>query len=177
MAKLRTQAVDISELELGLESLKRYREPIARAMGVEMGQIVRDEAKARAPVLKPENKGHDPQRAGQLRDAIYLAFDGRRHTLNPGQFVYGVSWNAKKAPHGHMLEFGHWMPYIYRKDADGYYTPGGHGKGTGIPNPKGPVWISQSPFLGPAFDAKLPVLQTAAINAAQQKFRELTNGD
>ena len=40
--------------------------------------------------------------------------------LRPG---YSVSWTAKKAPHGHLLEFGHWQPYVVAK------IPGGYGGG------------------------------------------------
>src|SRR5690606_12911566 len=73
MANRRTR-IDMSEVMAGFKKLEAAKEPIARAMGVAMGQEVRDEAKVRAPVLKPEDQGYDQQQPGTLRDAIYLAF-------------------------------------------------------------------------------------------------------
>lgn len=180
MAK-RQAVIGIDEVLKGLDKLSTLREPISRAMGVAMGQEVRDEAKLRAPVLQPGNEGVDNQRAGQLRDAIYLAFDGRRSILNAGHYVYGVSWNARKAPHGHLAEFGHWMPYAWAQDAGGrFYTPlqgkqkvGGRSRGVGYPQPNGGFYVDAQPFIGPAFDMKLPRLNGIAAAAAAAKFQEL----
>ena len=159
--------VDISEVTKGFAALKEVKESIARTMGVAMGQEVRDEAKIRAPVLKPENKGTDNQQAGLLRDSIYLAYDQRRSVLSDG-YRYVVSWNASRAPHGHLAEFGHWMPYAYAKTEDGlYYTP----------KPLEPIdgfYVDAQPFLGPAFDAKMPRLYSIALAAGRKRFEELT---
>jgi len=149
--------------------------------GVAMGQEVRDEAKVLAPVLKPGNEGTDNQRAGQLRDAMYLAFDGRRSILNEGHYVYTVSWNARKAPHGHLAEFGHWMPYLAMQgDSGKWFTPltgssrqSGRARGVGIPRPDGGFYVSAQPFLGPAFDMKLPKLNSVAAAAGAAKFAEI----
>lgn len=169
--------IDMSEVLAGLNLLDGAKESIARTMGVAMGAEVRDEAKFRAPVLQPGNEGTDGQRPGVLRDAIYLAYDDRRRLLNPNAYRYVVSWNAKKAPHGHLAEFGHWMPYQWAKTEDGlYYTPipnnSGKGKQQGIPIEGGGFSVAAQPFLGPAFDAKLPRLLTIAIQAGRAKFAE-----
>ena len=177
----RRAIVSIDEVLQGLDKLSVLREPIARAMGVAMGQEVRDEAKDRAPVLKPGNEGVDNQRAGQLRDAMYLAFDGRRSVLNQGHYVYTVSWNAAKAPHGHLAEFGHFMPFQFERTVDGrFYTPlvgtrkvEGRKRGLGIPNPHAGFFVDAQPFLGPAFDAKLSKLNRIAADAAAIKFTEV----
>lgn len=170
--------VDMSEVLNGLGVLSEAKESIARAMGVAMGVEVRDEAKVRAPVLEPGNEGTDGQRPGVLRDAIYVAYDDRSSILNQHAYRYTVSWNAKKAPHGHLAEFGHWMPYEYAKTEAGlYYTPipNNTGRGTqkGIPLDGNGFWVSAQPFLGPAFDAKLPRLLTIAIKAGRVKFTEV----
>jgi hypothetical protein len=177
----RNAVVGLDEVFAGLDKLSALREPIGRAMAVAMGQEVRDEAKVRAPILKPGNEGVDNQRAGQLRDALYLAFDGRRSILNEGHYVYSVSWNARKAPHGHLAEFGHWMPYVWAQDAGGrFYTPlegtqtvGGRKRGVGIPQPNGGFFVDAQPFLGPAFDMKLPRLHGIAAVAGAVKFSEI----
>lgn len=173
----RKTVVDISEMLAGLEKLDGAKESIGRTMGLAMGVEVRDEAKVRAPVLEPGTQGTDGQVAGTLRDAIYVAYDDRRAVLTPGTFTYTVSWNSKKAPHGHLLEFGHWMPYYWAQNAQGqFYTPipsaTKRGKQKGILRDD-PLWVKQHPFLGPAFDAKLPRLASIAFQAGTVRFQEL----
>jgi hypothetical protein len=178
----RQAVVGIDDIVANMDALKTLREPISRAMGAAMGQAVRDEAKVRAPVLKPGNEGVDNQRAGQLRDALYVAFDGRRSILSTGHYVYGVSWNSRKAPHGHLAEFGHWMPYeAVRTESGKWVTPlvgkgrvGGKTRGVGVPLPNGGFFVSAQPFLGPAFDAKMPRLAGIAAEAGALKFQQLS---
>ena len=166
----RRTRVDMSEVIKGFDKLLAVREPVARAMGVAMGQDVRDEAKVRAPVLKPGNEGTDDQQPGTLRDAIYLAFDKRGRVLNGASYKYVVSWNSKRAPHGHLVEFGHWLTYEYARTADGrFYTPI-----PTSPNPSpGGFFVAAQPFLGPAFDAKIGTLARTAAAAGAIKLKEL----
>lgn len=181
MARVVQAFAGTDEIFAGLDKLSSLRDPIARAMAVAMGKTVRDEAIARAPVLKPDEVGYDNQRAGQLKDAIYLAFDGRRSILNAGHYVYQVSWNAKKAPHGHLAEFGHWMAYKWARGEEGkFYTPlqgshkvDGHTRGKGYPIDGGGFYVENHPFLGPAFDSKLPRLQGIAADAGAAVFSEV----
>lgn len=176
----RDAVTGVDDIIKGLGKLMEIREPVARAMGVAMGKVVRDEAVARAPELKPGQEGHDNQRRGQLKEAIYLAFDGRRSILNAGHYVYQVSWNAKKAPHGHLVEFGHWMAYKWAHSEDGrFYTPiqgqhkvDGRKRGVGIPLDHG-FYVNTHPFLGPAFDAKLHSLKAVAATAGAATFAEV----
>lgn len=177
----RDAVTGIDDIVKGLGKLMQIREPVARAMGVAMGKVVRDEAVARAPELKPGQEGYDNQRRGQLKEAIYLAYDGRRTILNAGHYVYQVSWNAKKAPHGHLVEFGHWMAYKWAHGEDGrFYTPiqgqhkvDGRKRGFGFPIDGGGFYVDTHPFLGPAFDAKLPKLNEIAATAGAAAFAEV----
>lgn len=169
MARTRGTRVDMSEAIKGLQKLAGHRETIARHMGVAMGQEVRDEAKIRAPVLDPSEQGADKQRPGLLRDAIYVAYDERRNMLNPATYRYVVSWNSSKAPHGHLVEFGHWMPYQYAYNHEfGYWTLKPLREQT-----KGPFWVRSQPFLAPAFDSKLGQLARTAQKAGEARFVEL----
>lgn len=172
MARARSTTVDMSGVLAGLEKVAHAKESLARTMGSEMGIAVRDEAKLRAPVLQPGNEGLDGQTPGLLRDAVYVAYDQRRAQLSQETFRYTVSWNSKRAPHGHLQEFGHWMPYLYAKTDDGlFYTPM-----PPIPNPSPGAdgfWVAAQPFLGPAFDAKTPVLLQIATQAGRNRFTEL----
>jgi HK97 gp10 family phage protein len=65
-----------------------------------------EEAKLRAPVFAVGPRGGGASKVargkikpGQLRDSIYRVFDEKRS-------LYVVSWNHKKAPHAHLIEFG-----------------------------------------------------------------------
>lgn len=167
MAK--SSRVDVSSLTAGLALLGEAKESIARAMGYAMGVEVRDEAQLRAPLGTPEGGSITP---GLLKSAIYVAYDDQRRLLNPYSYRYTVSWNSKKAPHGHLQEFGHWMPYQYVKTEDGEYwtlkplQPNSAGGGNGF-------WVEQRAFLGPAFDAKLPRLASIAFQAGGEKLKEV----
>lgn len=161
--------VDIQSMVAGLGKLGEAKEGIARAMGVAMGVEVRDEAIIRAPLGTEEGGSITP---GLLRSAMFVAYDDRYNVLNPNGYRYQVSWNSKKAPHGHLVEFGHWMPYEYIKTDEGeYWTPKPL-----RPNPAAGYdgfWVEQRAFLGPAFDAKLPRLSAIAFQAGTVKFAEV----
>lgn len=179
MVSSRKTRIDMGDILKGLNRMKEAKEPVARAMGVAMGQEVRDEAKSRAPVLKPGNEGYDGQVEGTLRDNIYLAFDNRKYVLNPNVYTYTVSWNSFRAAHGHLLEFGFEQPYRVVRGGGGlWFTPltGGKrakGRNTGFIRPDGPLKIEPQPFLGPAFDAKFNGLMSIAASAGRQKFTEV----
>lgn len=169
MSESRTR-VDVQGVIAGLERLVLAQEPIARAMGFAMAVEVRDEAQIRAPLGTAEGGSITP---GLLKSAIYAAYDQRFSILSPGVYRYNVSWNSKKAPHGHLVEFGHWMPYMYGRTTDGdYFTYKTVENPTKTPG-EGGFWVRQYAFLGPAFDAKLPRLSSVAIAAGTKRFSEL----
>ncbi len=58
-----------------------------------MAVVIYDEARARVPV-----------RTGLLQSAIYRTYSKERSTDDLK--TYRISWNKKKAPHGHLIEFG-----------------------------------------------------------------------
>lgn len=149
------------------------RTSLARSMAVAGGQMLRDEAKARCPVggdmsTATRNAG-ESSRPGLLRDSIYLAFKDGQST--PEKAVYSVSWNHKMAPHGHLVEFGHWQIYkVYRAKNGEWYT-----------NMKAklaePRWIAAHPFLRPALDAKGEAAMAAMVARGRERLPELLRGD
>jgi HK97 gp10 family phage protein len=146
--------LDTSGWKEGLAQLNGpLRESLARSMAVAGGQVLRDEAKLLAPV-----------ESGKLRDSIYLAFkDGKS---NESQIVYSVTWNSRKAPHGHLLEFGHWQPYVVKKLPNGdWYTTNEK-----LPSPK---FTAAKPFLRPAFDSAKGRATQAMIERGRQRLPEL----
>ncbi|WP_275760835.1 HK97 gp10 family phage protein [Ralstonia pseudosolanacearum] len=90
----------------GLDQLADdIEEHVVRSVAHAGALVFYEEARTLAPVYRgTEKKGVRP---GQLREAIYRAFADQQSTA--GQAVYRISWNAKKAPHGHLIENGHWL--------------------------------------------------------------------
>lgn len=157
--------VDMSSVQDGLDKLAGpLRVSLARSMAVAGGKVIRDEAKLLAPVGTEEGGSIRP---GALRDSIYLAYKEAKST---GENVtYAVTWNSKKAPHGHLLEFGHWQPYVVRKTPTGYYT-------TKVKK-ETPTWTSAHPFLRPALDSAGERAKAAMVERGKQRLPELLAGN
>lgn len=144
--------VSLQSVFQGLDNLKKVTEPLARSMAVAGGKIVRDEAKARAPVDD-----------GTLRDSIYLAY---RDAKSKGPTVmYSITWNSRTAPHGHLLEFGHWQTRAAFKGADGQWRSGAE-----LANPR---WVAAHPFLRPAWEATQARVQIAMLERGRERLPEL----
>ena len=147
-------------------------------LGDQVSDVLRPAAQAGAQVIYNQvklNVGRIGKNTGSLSDAIYQAFDSVASTK---QFAaYGISWNAKKAPHAHLVEYGHVQRYQSRVGKDGkWYTmvrPSMRGK----PAPKGrasqsekdayyvmrkggSVQVAAQPFMRPALD-KMPLAAKA----------------
>lgn len=130
---------------------------LARSMAVAGGIVFRDEAKLLAP-----------EQSGLLKSAIYLAYkDGKS---NDGNVTYSVSWNARRAPHGHLLEFGHWQYYATYKGADGQWY-----SNTNAPLDT-PRWVPAHPFLRPALDSAGQRAQQAMLERGKERLPELLRG-
>jgi len=79
---------------------------------------------------------------GNLRRSIYCAYS--RDNSGKGRATYHISWNYRKAPHGHLLENGHWMRYRVYRGKDGHlHTDKSQPLAT-------PVWVPAHPFVRPA---------------------------
>ncbi|WP_439444441.1 HK97 gp10 family phage protein [Xanthomonas translucens pv. translucens] len=140
----------------GLDNLSGMSTRVARSMGVAAGQVVRDQAKARVSV-----------KSGKLKVAIYLAY---RDTISTDtRIVYSVTWNAKKAPHGHLVEFGHWRINELLRGEDGLWRA----TTTRLPQP---VWVPAEPFLRPAYDASLARMGQVAMERGRARLAELLAG-
>lgn len=155
--------------------------------GIEDGvdAAVRPAAQAGAQVLYDavlKNVNALGKKSGNLAGSIYQAFSPE----NSGEksATYHISWNASKAPHGHLVEFGHIQRYAVHLGDDGkWYTlvrPSMRDK----PKPKrrasqaekdayyviregGPRQIAAQPFVRPAY-----YRQGEAIRAVTEKFYE-----
>ena len=155
--------VDFKDAVAGLDKLSEIRVKLARSMAVAGGKVLRDEAKARAPVGTDEGGSKSP---GLLQRAIYAAY--RDAVSTEAKQVYAISWNAKKAPHGHLIEFGHWQTHARYKGKDGnWYT------GAKFAVPK---WVPAHPFLRPAMDAAVAQAREAMLQRGRERLPELLAG-
>jgi hypothetical protein len=161
-----TVTTDFSSALAGLDRLAGdMRMKLARSMAVAGGKVLRDGAIERAPVGTAEGGSIRP---GLLRSAIYLAFKNRRSTDK--EAIYSVTWNSKKAPHGHLVEFGHWQYYaVFKNKAGEWYTD----KKRRLAVPK---WVPAHPFLRPTIDALGGVAQQVMIERGKERLPELLAG-
>lgn len=163
-------AVDMTEVLLGLDRLGGpIATHLARSMGVAGGQVLRDEAKLLAPVggdmSVTERLPGESNRPGLLRSSIYLAYRDAQSTDR--RIVYAVSWNSRIAPHGHLVEFGHWQTNVTYQGKDGEWYSDPSRK---LPEPK---WIPAHPFLRPALDAASGRAKAAMIKRGRERLPEL----
>lgn len=143
----------------------------ARPSAYAMARVLYDQTKDNVDRIVGQALYGEPR--GVLKDSIYHVFSKDRSTTDQGggRAVYHVSWNhaKNKAPHGHLVEFGHWMPYVTRRSpkTGRYYTVvkpskladfrAKYGNGKAVPpglrdeyfvrRPGGPKWIAPRPFL------------------------------
>jgi HK97 gp10 family phage protein len=126
----------------------------------------RKAAQAGAQVLYDEvrlNVNKIKKVTGNLDRSIYQAFSEDKSWATGYEVnglpayekaIYHVSWNAKEAPHGHLVEYGHVVKFKPYLGSDGnWYTSksptGNEGK------------QYAQPFLRPAWDSKRVVAQQA----------------
>jgi HK97 gp10 family phage protein len=149
---------DTTGMIAGLERLRSaaLRQHLARSMAVAGGEVLRDEAKAFAPVAD-----------GVLKGSIYLAFKEKKS--NADQVTYSISWNSKVAPHGHLIEFGHWQPFVVTMKPDGTYVT----TKTRLAEPK---WIAAHPFLRPAYEGGQGRARDAMVARGRERLPELLAG-
>lgn len=142
--------VDISGALAGLDGVATECEAAARPAAQAAAQVLYDEVKRNVSKLK--------RHTGNLAGSIYQAYS--RDNSNAGKATYHVSWNARKAPHGHLVEFGHLQRFEIS------YDPQTRRFTTHKDKPlASPRQVAARPFLRPAV-AKFE----AAMQAAQERY-------
>lgn len=142
-------------------------------LGTDVEEAVRPVAEAGARVLYnavKQNVASIGKVTGNLQRAIYEVFS--KDNSGKGVATYQVSWNAKKAPHGHLLEYGHVQRYAVFIGKDGKWHTAIRPEKRGTPKPRrrasqaekdayylplkgGPRFVAARPFVRPAA-AKMP---------------------
>lgn len=147
-----------------------------RQLGADMQEhVVRSTARAGALVFYEEARRLAPVydgmarkgvKPGQLRDAIYHVFS----TDKSGEAVkvYEVSWNAKKAPHGHLIEYGHWrVNKLVQVNGKWMATK---------ERLEAPVWVPGVKFMARAYD-RASAANAAMLKRAAERTAEVLAGN
>lgn len=128
-------------------------------IGVAVLGAVRPAAQAGAQVLYDEvklNVGRIKKKTGNLGASIYQVFS--QDNSSEVRSTYHISWNARNAPHGHLVEYGHLMTRKAYIGSDGkWYTSKIKIE---------PKMVGARPFLRPAWDTK----RVAALQAAEARW-------
>jgi hypothetical protein len=98
---------------------------------------VRPSAQAGAQVFYAAvktNVGAIGKVTGNLASSIYQVYS--RDNSNKARAEYHISWNRKKAPHGHLVEFGHLQRYVVYVDKRGQWRTLVRPHMVGKPKPK-----------------------------------------
>lgn len=94
--------VDLAGLDRIVDDATIAVKAAARPAAQAAAQVLYDEVRGNVAKLK--------KRTGNLAASIYQAYS-KDQSVEGGTQTYHVSWNARKAPHGHLVEFGHLQRY------------------------------------------------------------------
>lgn len=156
-------------IRVNLESLNSLMDKLA----TDVEDAARPAAQAAANVFYLQVKANVAalgKKTGNLERSIYHAFS--KNNSGKGYAVYHVSWNYKKAPHGHLVEFGHIQRYhVYLNKAGEWKTmirPGMAGKKP--PSREAPQAVKDAyyvPLAAPRQVAAQPFVRPALAKAAE----------
>lgn len=114
-------SVDMASVNAMLVDMGDRAEEAARPAAQAASQVLYDEVKRNVAAI--------PRKTGKLDNAIYQVYS--QSNSGEGRATYHISWNHRKAPHGHLVEFGHVQRYVSYIGKDGnWYTakkPGARG--------------------------------------------------
>lgn len=145
----------IGDLAGALEQLDEdVQQRVVRPVAYAGARVFYNEVLRRVPVYEGKpRKGIHP---GQLREAIYHVFS--ESLSSDLEKIYEISWNAAKAPHGHLIENGHWI------------VRGKVGRGNEGP-PRRVGWVPAIPFVRGSFDLApeaVKAMQARAVEKVQE---------
>ncbi|MEY4416876.1 MAG: hypothetical protein RIQ53_4169 [Pseudomonadota bacterium] len=127
-------------------------------------EAARPAAQAMAQVLYEAVRANIRSDTGTLYRSIYQVHS-QDNSVPGGRQTYHVSWNHRKAPHGHLVEWGHYQRHLVTVDDRGRWIT--HGD-----QPLAhPVWIPGRPFMRPAADRF-----NAAYEAGRAEFIRRVEG-
>ena len=90
-------SIDMSAFESEMEQLADRAEKAARPAAQAGAQVIYERVKVNVAALG--------RKTGNLNSSIYQAYSA--NNSGEGKATYHISWNATKAPHGHLVEWGY----------------------------------------------------------------------
>jgi HK97 gp10 family phage protein len=145
-------SVNMAGFNAEMDAIAADCEAAARPAAQAAAQVLYDEVQRNVAGIK--------RKTGNLASSIYQAYS--RDNSAGGKATYHVSWNARKAPHGHLVEFGHLQRFEIS------YDPKTRRFTTHKDKPlASPKQVAARPFIRPAV-AKFE----AAMQAAQERYLE-----
>lgn len=150
-------------------------------------KVLRSSARAGALVFYELMHAYAPYKEGGLMNAIYHKFINETSTQNYKSYRIGV--NHKKAPHWHLLEYGHMMYYQVRKKPNGDWVTLVRKDKIGTPPPSrwaskevkdayyiplkgGAKHIAGKAFIRKSYDDGKDMAMAAVSERAKQRFAE-----
>jgi hypothetical protein len=155
-------SVDLGGVEAMMEQLGDKADEAARPASQAAIQVLYVEVKRNVAAI--------PQKTGNLERSIYQVYS--RNNSGQGKATYQCSWNTRKAPHGHLVEFGHIQRYVTYMGRDGkFYTavrPNMRGKKK--PSRKAPQSVKDAYYL--SLPSPKQVAAKSFVRKATSKFSE-----
>lgn len=121
------------------EGLKKFERDIRE-------KALRSAAHAGAIVFYNEMRQRVPVDEGTLFGSIYRYHDEKKSTDT--RQVYAVGPNKGKAPHWHLIEYGHWRVNKLVKNEAGKWVATRE-------RLESPIWVAAAPYIRPSFDGKV----------------------
>jgi hypothetical protein len=150
---------NIPDIEAMFDEITEDIQAAARPAAQAMAQVLYEAVRVNVAALG--------QHTGNLYNSIYQAFSPENS--GPGKATYHISWRTSgsgtRAPHGHLIEFGHFQKYKAYIGKDGnWYT----NKRAPLPTP---IQIAARPFIRPA-SSHFP----QALDAGEKVLLAAANG-
>jgi HK97 gp10 family phage protein len=137
MARYFDVKVDITALARFVDKVDKAAMTSVRPAAQAGAQVFYDEVK--------QNVSRIGRKTGNLDASIYQVFS--EDNSSDTKKTYHISWNARKAPHGHLVEYGHFQTRKAYIGSDGkWYT-----SNVLLATPR---QVGARPFIRPAYDAK-----------------------
>ena len=147
--------LDLNRLNAAIDGVTEKVQSAARPAAQAGAQVLYDAVK-----LNVRRLG---KKTGKLDAAIYQVFSA--NNSGKGVAQYQISYNARKAPHGHLVEFGYVRRYkvVLNKKTGKWVTL----KNKPLPQP---VQVAAQPFIRPA-KALLPQAAEAVRTELKRQLR------
>lgn len=154
-------AVDLGGAFAALEADAKAIEEASRPAAQAGAQVLYEAVKTNVAALR--------RGTGKLSQSIYQKHSPEQSV--GGRQVYNISWNYRKAPHGHLIEWGWIQRYVVYQGNDGQIRPLVRPGMEGLPRPKrGASRAQKDAYYVPLPGGPRQVAGKAFVRSAQSQF-------